>query len=208
MARIIMKKKKNRVSFRLQTGAEKKICLVLSLLLHVLILMAIQKAFPVNWLPKQLKTFRVELYRPPIDPDDSGSDSKTDLAPIEAEKPSQSKVTQDTISLDTKDKRYVPYARLVKERLMQNWKYPEEALDKLIEGKLLALFSLDRQGNLLEVKIVQISGFEILDKEAVRAIRASAAFPPFPSSVIVSRLNIEASFDYRLTSPSHTQNGN
>jgi protein TonB len=111
--------------------------------------------------------------------------------------------------LDTKDKRYVPYAKLVKARLMQNWKYPEEALDKLIEGKLLALFSLDRQGRLLEIEIIQLSGFEVLDREAIRAIRASAAFPPFPSSVTVSRLNIEASFDYRLTStPANMENRN
>jgi outer membrane biosynthesis protein TonB len=39
----------------------------------------------------------------------------------------------------------------------------------------------------------------VLDREAERAIQSAAPFPPFPSTISVSRLNINVSFDYTLT---------
>jgi len=51
-----------------------------------------------------------------------------------------------------------------------------------------------------QIKIEQGSGHEILDREVLRAIKASLPFPSFPASIKVARLNIKAQFDYRLSS--------
>jgi putative hydrolase of HD superfamily len=51
--------------------------------------------------------------------------------------------TQETISLDTDDKRYVTYAQAIKERIAGQWKCPKEARRKNLEGRLVALFSLN-----------------------------------------------------------------
>jgi len=52
-----------------------------------------------------------------------------------------SEETQETISLDTDDKRYVTYAQAIKEKIAGQWKYPQEARKKKLEGRLVALFS-------------------------------------------------------------------
>ena len=107
---------------------------------------------------------------------------------------------QETISLDTQDKRYVSYAKVIKERIAHHWRYPPQARENLIEGKLVLVFGLNRGGAMVDARIITPSGFEILDQEAVRAITQAAPFPPFPAHVQVARLNVVVSFDYRLTS--------
>ena len=44
-----------------QRGKVMKICLVVSLLIHLSMLLGIQKAFPINWFPEPLRTYHVEL---------------------------------------------------------------------------------------------------------------------------------------------------
>jgi TonB family protein len=177
------------------------ITLIISLLLHVCILLGIQKAFPINWTPKPLRTYHVELLPPAADLSNNKKTPKTEPASTRPQKKAPPEKTEDTISLDTKDKRYISYAKAIKRKLMQHWKYPREAKENLIEGKVLALFVLNRQGLLKDIRILQPSSHDILDGETVRAIRAAAPFPPFPGSVTVTRLNIKANFAYRLTAP-------
>ena len=54
------------------------------------------------------------------------------------------------------------------------------------------------------ISIIETSGHDILDKEVIRAINNAAPFPSFPGSITVKRLNIKATFDYRLTSEKNT----
>jgi protein TonB len=82
---------------------------------------------------------------------------------------------------------------------MYQWTYPAEAKELLMEGSLMVIFSLNRDGTMIQIKVNKLSGYEILDKEAIRAIRSAAPFPPFPEHVTASRLNIRANFDYRIT---------
>ena len=192
--------KGNDVPILAQGGKVMKICLVVSLLIHFSILLGIQKAFPINWFPEPLRTYHVELIRPPIDPLNDEEAAGTDLAKIKPDEKEPPEKAEDTISLDTKDKRYISYTRAIKERLMRYWEYPSEAKENLIEGSVLILFTLDTQGHLKDIKILHPSPYEILDKETLRTIRTASPFPPFPGSVTVKRLNIKANFAYRLTS--------
>jgi len=188
--------------FDLSPEYEKRIIrlsLCASLLIHGLILLSLQKAFPIPWLTEGLRTYTVELIRPPVE--DLGEEmmSRSEIGPVPDDRPVPPAEDQETITLDTQDKRYVSYARAIKERIMHHWRYPPEARLNLVEGKLTVLFSLTRAGQMARADILQPSGFPVLDREAIRAIRAAAPFPPFPEHVTVGRLNIQASFDYRLT---------
>jgi TonB family protein len=176
--------------------------IILSLVLHACLLLAIQRAFPISWVLKPLKTYRVELIRPPVDPSEQARAGEADLAKIKPEEKTPPEETEETISLDTKDERYSSYAALIKGALAKHWDYPLQARNNLIEGRLLVLFSLARSGHLKEIKVLTPSGFNILDSEAIRAIRSAAPFPPFPESVKVTKLNVMANFDYRLTTSS------
>jgi TonB family protein len=184
-----------------QTERILRICLIVSLAFHAVMVLALQNVVPIDLAVEDLRIYRVELLRPPVDDMDLVEKPDTDIA--KPEEPAASKTsseeTQDTISLDTDDKRYVTYAQAIKERIAGQWKYPQEAKKKKLEGRLVALFSLNREGALTRLDITQSSGHEVLDLEAERAVRSAAPFPPFPSTVTVGRLNINVSFDYTLS---------
>jgi TonB family protein len=184
-----------------QTEKILRTCLILSLAFHLVMVLALQNAIPTYLAGEDLRIYRVELLRPPVDDMDLAEKPDTDIS--KPEEPVASKTsseeTQDTISLDTNDKRYVTYAQAIKERIAGQWKYPQEARKKKLEGRLVALFSLDREGALTRMDITKSSGHEVLDREAERAVRSAAPFPPFPSTITVSRLNINVSFDYTLS---------
>ena len=184
----------------LQSGAVMRVSLILSLFVHLVAILALQEAFPLHWQVEELRTYRVDLIRPPVQDLDPEDLSVPDISRTEQESKPPPSLDQDTISLDTKDERYVTYAKLIKERIGFHWKYPPDALERLLEGKLMVVFSLARKGDVIQIELMKNSGYETLDREAVRAIQAAAPFPPFPGHIKVSRLNIKASFDYRLTS--------
>jgi len=187
--------------FELPRGREAvmKTSLIVSVCFHFCVLMVVQKAFPINWAREPLRTYHVELLRPPVDPLDEAETTGADLAKIKPEEKTPPEETEDTISLDTANKKYSSYAAVIKARLMQHWEYPQEARENLIEGKVLVLFTLNREGRLKDLKILRPSDHAILDKETERTIRSAAPFPAFPGSVTVARLHIKADFAYTLT---------
>jgi len=175
-----------------------KICLAVSLLVHTTLFLALQGSFSMPQGLEEVRSYSIELIRPPIEAIEISA--RTDEKNLLPNEPADPLNDQETVSLETKDKKYTSFFAMIKQSLMQHWKYPPEARSSLIEGTLTALFSLERNGKLIEASIIQTSGYSILDNEAARAINSAAPFPPFPESITVSRLNILATFDYRLTS--------
>jgi TonB family protein len=188
-------------SFPLLRGpaAIMKASLVVSFLFHIVLLICFQKAFPFAWSNPELRTYNIEIVRPPVEGLNKNDTAGTDVDRIDQKEETPSEDSQDTISLDTKDERYVLYAGVIKQRLMQQWVYPDEAKLSLIEGQVLVYFSLQKNGTMTQINIESSSGHDILDKEVIRAVKASSPFPSFPASIKVSRLNIRAKFDYRLS---------
>lgn len=181
-------------------GRIMRICLSISILFHFSILLAFYNTHIFSWELEELKTYDVEFIRPPVDEIDEnetpGPSLESDPGNAKMEPPD----SQETISLDTRDKRYISYAGLIKEKISDHWKYPEKARENLLEGNLTAFFSLSSDGSMRDIDITRTSGHEILDREVIRAITAAAPFPPFPDTIKASKLNIKANFDYRLSS--------
>ena len=178
-----------------------RLCLIVSLVFHAVLVFTLQTAFPTYLTGEDLRIYRVDLIRPPVEDLDMDVKPDTDISKPQEPVASQasSEDSQETISLDTDDKRYVSYAQAIKERIAGQWKYPQEARKKKLEGRLVALFSLNREGALIRLDITKTSGHDVLDREAESAIQSAAPFPPFPSTITVSRLNINVSFDYTLS---------
>lgn len=178
--------------------------IVVSVVVHALIFLGFKDAFS-SLLAAHSRLYEVELIRPPVDGLEEGKDATGDEAAVKEEEapPRESppeELLEDTISLDTKDRKYVSYATLVKGRINENWQYPRQAEEYLLEGKLLLVFTLSKNGAVNRIKVLDTSGHEILDKEACRAVQAAAPFPAFPGHLRVQKLHIRASFDYKLTS--------
>jgi protein TonB len=179
-----------------------RITLIISFFLHLALILAFRNAFPFNWDKTDLRTYQVELLRPPTEGLNPEELAKAELSQSEKEEPtpekSENEETEETISLDTKDKRYLTYTTLIKEKILRNWQYPAEAKESLMEGKVQLLFSIAKNGELVDIKILDSSGYQILDQEGLRAIQATAPFPSFPDQISVSKLHIKANLDYRL----------
>jgi TonB family protein len=162
-------------------------------------LLSFQRVFPFYWDIEEYRTYEVEFIRAPVE--DLNLDDEAGAGQTRLDEKNEEDIAdvQDTISLDTKDKRYISYANIVKVRISKHWVYPAQAKEYLLEGMVKTLFSLERDGKMTRISIIKGSGYEILDNEVIRAITNAAPFPPFPDSISVTRLNIKADFDYRIT---------
>jgi len=103
-----------------------------------------------------------------------------------------------TINLDSREEHFVQYLSRLKQRVQGAWEYPEEAMKEGISGELQIIFTLNSAGSLTYMRLVQSSGFPILDEEAIRAVKASAPFDPFLPQMGDEPLNIRGTFHYDL----------
>ena len=100
------------------------------------------------------------------------------------------------ISLNTRDPAYVNYFTKIKQSIEVQWEYPEMALRYGLQGRLALEFAIGANGQLEYLRVVRSSGSELLDQEAVRAIRAAAPFPPIPTWIKPIPLSISAAMEY------------
>ena len=104
--------------------------------------------------------------------------------------------TNGPIRLDTKDPQYVTYFNSIKRAIEVVWQYPDLALRYGLQGRLLLEFSILGNGDIESAKIIRSSGSNLLDEEALRAVKAAAPFGPIPSWLGKNRIDIVASFEY------------
>jgi len=64
-----------------------------------------------------------------------------------------------------------------------NRNYPAEAKARRITGDLRLLVAVRADGGVTEIRVLKSSGYALLDNAAVRIVRLSAPFPPFPPDV-------------------------
>jgi len=103
---------------------------------------------------------------------------------------------KQTVNLDNREDRFVEYLARLKRRIQRGWTYPEEALEHGVGGELLLVFTLNKAGTLTNIRLVQSSGFPVLDEEALRAVKVAAPFDPLPPQMGEDPWNIRAFFHY------------
>lgn len=168
-----------------------------SVIIHAGIIIGSPDIFMATSLRTKLRAFKVDLIRPPMEEIQELSE-KTQAPISQAPMENAQEKEEATISLDTKDTIYYPYAKAVKERLQQHWAYPAAARESYVQGNLLIIFRLERNGHLVNSRIARSSGYQILDGSSLKAIELASPFPPFPDTIPVQFLNINASFTYQL----------
>ncbi len=72
-----------------------------------------------------------------------------------------------------------------------NLNYPDDARRQRIYGSLRLLVSINRDGTLYEVQVLESSGQQVLDQAALRIVRLAAPFAPFSGDLAdIDRLEI------------------
>ena len=77
------------------------------------------------------------------------------------------------------EKGHFDYIRKI---VMQHLRYPEEAQNRGIEGRVLISFVVMSDGTVKDIKVVDSSGYTILDKNAIETVKNSAPFPKPPGN--------------------------
>jgi protein TonB len=102
----------------------------------------------------------------------------------------------EPISLDTTEVKYASYFARIKHQIERVWIYPSDAAKRGISGDLNLTFSISKDGNLLGVRLLDRSGYEILDMAALKAVKEAAPYYPFPLTIQREKLTIQANFIY------------
>jgi periplasmic protein TonB len=100
------------------------------------------------------------------------------------------------IPLDTKDAKYVSYFSRVKQQIQLAWVYPSQATKNTLGGELTLKFEISKDGNLISLRLINTSGSNILDANAIKAVRGAAPYYPFPITIPKEKLSILATFVY------------
>lgn len=77
------------------------------------------------------------------------------------------------------------WLRLIRERIAEFKRYPRLAQRRGMEGRVVIAFTMTKKGNVKEAVIAHPSGFALLDKAALKAVRKAAPFPYLPVRIIV-----------------------
>ncbi|MDN5861978.1 MAG: energy transducer TonB, partial [Salinisphaera sp.] len=79
--------------------------------------------------------------------------------------------------------------------------YPPKARQQGLQGTVRLYFVVDRQGRVLESRILQGSGHPALDQAALRMLKQAAPLPAMPDSLLRNRLELILPVQFHLTKP-------
>lgn len=105
----------------------------------------------------------------------------------------------ETISLNTRNFKYVSYFSSIKRAIELIWKYPAQAAQKGMQGETTLAITVAKTGIVEKVIVLKSSGYELLDKEAIATVTSASPFNPIPSTLDKNRLTITGTFVYRLS---------
>jgi len=104
----------------------------------------------------------------------------------------------DTVWMDTQQDLLISFMRRFRNNIYGVWNYPESARRQNQQGSCLLRITVDRDGNVTDVKLMESSGFRVLDDEAMRAVRQGATYGPLPRAYPNEYLHIMALFNYQM----------
>jgi len=93
-----------------------------------------------------------------------------------------------------KEPNFGPYMSELSRRIKANWDPPRGDESK----RVVLLFSIAKDGRLLNVKVVKTSGTPAADKAALAAVELTAPFRPLPAEFKGQSIDIQFTFDYNV----------
>ncbi|HSX50809.1 MAG TPA: TonB family protein [Cellvibrio sp.] len=83
-------------------------------------------------------------------------------------------------------------------KIRSKTKYPQRALDRSQAGNVRVSVVIDREGNILNSDLLESSKFDLLNKEAIEAVKRSAPFPALPEEVSGARFEFTVPIRWTL----------
>lgn len=103
----------------------------------------------------------------------------------------------EILSISTREYKYMGYFAHMKEKIEMAWVYPQASQQNGQQGITTLRFVVLRSGQVDSVDILKTSGYQLLDRYAVKAVR-EANFNPMPDQWPDKQLTVVANFIYQL----------
>ncbi|WP_456434284.1 TonB family protein [Thermosulfuriphilus sp.] len=138
---------------------------------------------------------------PEIAPKDQISLKDIDLNPLFPLKDgpgSTSPKKRNSLNNLKKNGNFRGYLALIRSRIEAHKRYPWSSRTRGEEGRVKVLFVISTEGRLLSLRLLESSGYKLLDEAALRAIKKAAPFPPPPPPYNQGPLKLSLSLNFQL----------
>lgn len=102
------------------------------------------------------------------------------------------------LSLDMKQDMLTSFFRRFRLHVLGAWNYPAISRERGEQGACLARVTVDKQGNLLDLQLLQSSGYGALDDAALHAVRRSAPYGPLSDHYPEPHVSFNVLFIYQM----------
>jgi TonB family protein len=112
----------------------------------------------------------------------------------------EASIDQATIYSDTAGYNFSQYLNALVVRVRKNWySVMPEAARKGEKGKVVVAFTIARNGQVQDLRVVEKSGVQALERGAVAAIQNSSPFEALPAEFKGDRLTLGMPFLYNMS---------
>lgn len=105
----------------------------------------------------------------------------------------------DAVWLDTEKDILISFFQRFRNNIYGVWNYPARAAERRQEGTCLLKVTVNRDGTVQTIRLMESSGHGALDDEAIAAVRKGAPYGHLPRAYKGDSLNIFAFFQYNIT---------
>ncbi len=100
---------------------------------------------------------------------------------------------EDSASYNVFEERYASYFAKFRRRVYQLWEYPIASIQKGETGVVKLSFSILKDGYIINIRMLESSGYPNLDREVMRVIKNMGKIP-LPESYELNQLNVEEAY--------------
>lgn len=104
----------------------------------------------------------------------------------------------DRVDVNTTNYRFAGYFTVMKKSVELVLDYPKEAVRRRIQGKVNIGFEILEDGRIDKVRILESSGYDILDNAWIEAIKLAAPFSPLPKDIAAKTLPVSFGVRFAL----------
>jgi protein TonB len=90
------------------------------------------------------------------------------------------------------------YFSLVAQTIYKNKRYPRQAYSLNQEGKVLVRLRLDKNGKMLDLKILEYAPFKSLTNATIETIKSIKKFPVIPNELGVEEITFRIPIEYKI----------
>lgn len=105
----------------------------------------------------------------------------------------------DRIDINTSEYRFIGYFTGMRKAIELVWNYPSEASMRGMQGEVGLEFAINKDGTANRIRVLKSSGYDVLDRAIVEAIKLASPFSPLPNGFGKNRIVVTGSFRYILS---------